>query len=417
MLTPLYYSCRRSIILGLPQRRLNLAKHRSRIAKLCDAYGFEVDLSRAVWRMPMGMRQRVEILKVLYRQADILILDEPTSILTPTEIASLLKIVRELAQSGRTILLISHKLDEVMTAADRLTVLRHGQVVAERETANTDAATLATLMVGREVVIPTTAPTASGAIALQVERLRARGDRGLLALEDVSLTLYEGEIFGLAGIDGNGQAELAEAIVGLRPLESGRLLVGGRDISQASVAERYQQLGIAYIPGDRQRVGLAMALSVTDNAILRDYSRPPIAGRFGLLNSAAIRERTEQVVRRYDVRLSSLESPVRLLSGGNQQKLLLGRELYAAPKILIAEQLCKGLDVGAIAAVQGALVAQRSAGAAILYISTELEQLLQVCDRIAVIYRGRITGILSRSKASRERLGLLMAGRSLPTAP
>jgi simple sugar transport system ATP-binding protein len=405
-----------NVILGLPQRRLNLAKHTARLAKMCQSYGFEVDLKAEVWRMPMGMRQRVEILKVLYRNADILILDEPTSILTPTETASLLTIMRDLARSGHTIMFISHKLDEVMTAANRVTVLRQGQVVADQETAATDAATLASLMVGRElpkVAAVPAVPLRSGAIALEAEQLCAVNDRGLVALNQISFILQSGEILGIAGVDGNGQAELAEVLTGLRPLKSGCIRVHGQDIADMSVAERYRQLGIAYVPGDRQRVGLVMDLPISENAILRDYARPPIAGQWGLLNFAAMRERASQLVKQHDVRLHRFDTPMRLLSGGNQQKLLMGREMNGCPTLLIAEQPCKGLDIGAIATVQNALLAQRAMGTAILYISTELEQLLQVADRIAVMYRGHISGILLRPEATRERVGLLMAGQPL----
>ncbi len=407
-----------NIVLGLPQRQLHLAKHKARLVKLCQGYGFDVDLATEIWRMPMGMRQRVEILKVLYRQADLLIFDEPTSILTPSETASLLTIMRDLTQSGRTILFISHKLDEVMAVADRVTVLRQGQVVAERETVDTDAATLASLMVGYEVPPVVSLPTtgiSNGAIALEADNLCAQNDRGSVALEGVSFTLQAGEILGIAGVDGNGQAELAEVLTGLRPLTNGHIRVNGHDIAGVSVTERQRQLKMAYVPGDRQRVGLVMNLPITDNVILRDYSRPPIMGRWGLLNFAAIRKQTQQLIAQHDVRVHRVDTPVGMLSGGNQQKLLMGRELNTQPMLLIAEQPCKGLDIGAIAAVQNAIMAQRAAGAAILYISTELEQILQVADHIAVIYRGRIMGILSQAEATREQIGLLMAGHRSKT--
>lgn len=414
-----------NIILGWRQHRLNLATHTARIAELCRLYDFEVDLKSEVWRMPLGMQQRVEILKVLYRQARLLILDEPTSLLTPAETANLLRVMRDLAGAGCTLLFISHKLDEVMAVSDRVTMLRRGQVVAECETAQADTATLAQLMVGYEgappvaaaalpAPVPAPAPTlVSRPVILQAKGLYAQNDRQRPALQGVDLTLRQGEILGIAGVDGNGQTELAQVIAGLRPLQQGSLQVIGQDLTSVSVRDRYRQFGIAYVPGDRQHVGLVLDLSATANLLLRDYDQPPIAGRWGWLNLAAMRQRARQLIQGYDVRLQSAEQPVRLLSGGNQQKLVMARELHGSPRILIAEQPCKGLDVHATAAVHRALLAQRDSGAAILYISTELEQLLQVADRVAVMSRGQITGIVSRSAATLEHLGLLMAGGHL----
>lgn len=400
-----------NIVLGLKQRRLNLSRHTARIAELCRLYDFEVDLNAEVWRMPMGMRQRVEILKVLYRQANLLILDEPTSLLTPGETVSLLQVMRDLAKSGCTLLFISHKLDEVMAVADRVTMLRRGQVVAECETTEADPATLAQLMVGYEMASQAELRAAPvGQVILQARGLCADNDRQLPALQGVDLTLRQGEILGIAGVDGNGQTELAQVIAGLRPLRQGSLQVAGQDLTPVSVRHRYRQFGIAYVPGDRQQMGLVLDLSATANLLLRDYDQAPIAGRWGWLNLAAMRQRARRLIQGYDVRLQSADQPVRLLSGGNQQKLVMARELYGAAQILIAEQPCKGLDVHATAAVHRMLLAQRDNGAAILYISTELEQLLAVVDRVAVLSRGRIVGIVERAAATPEQIGLLMAG-------
>ena len=400
-----------NIVLGIKQRRLNLAHHKARIAELCRRYDFEVDLSAEVWRMPMGMQQRVEILKVLYRQARILILDEPTSVLTPGETANLLNVMRELAKADCTLLFISHKLDEVMAVADRVTILRRGQVVAEGEIAAADAATLAKLMVGYDLKAQAhPRATSTTEPVLQAKGLYAKNDRNLPALQGVDLTLHQGEILGVAGVDGNGQTELAQVIAGLRPLQRGSLQVQGQELTALSVRERHQNFGIAYVPADRQQVGLVLDLPATANLMLRDYHQPPIAKRFGLLNLSAIRDRAKQLIQGYDVRLQSLDQPVRLLSGGNQQKLVMARELHGAPKILIAEQPCKGLDIQATAAVHQALLAQRDSGAAILYISTELDQLLEVADRVAVMSRGQITGVLPRAEATPDRIGLLMVG-------
>jgi simple sugar transport system ATP-binding protein len=364
----------------------------------------------------MGMQQRVEILKLLHRNADILILDEPTSVLTPSETGPFFEVLSRLKEAGKTILFITHKLEEVMAVADDVTVMRDGRVTAELQTSETNPRELARLMVGRDVVFEISRSQGHfGDAKLTVEGLCAQNDRGLPALDDVGFEVRAGEILGIAGVDGNGQAELAEAIAGLRPVAAGRVLVGGADATQASVAERKHAFKIGYVPEDRQVVGLDLNHSVAFNLILRSLGRLPFS-RFGILDFKAIRVHAERLTERYDVRLQSIDQEARFLSGGNQQKIILAREIEDDPEVLIVAQPCKGLDVGAIEFVQNTLLKQREKGVAILYISTELEHIMAICDRIAVMSRGRITGILAPEEATPERLGMLMAGADADAA-
>ena len=401
-----------NVILGLRHggASLDVDGHGKRLADLSASFGFDVDPSEQVWKLPMGQQQQVEILKLLYRNAEILILDEPTSVLTPSETEPFFDVLRRLKEAGKSILFITHKLEEVMDVADEVTVMRGGQVTATRKTDATDVGELARLMVGRDVVFDLSrGASAIGPVVLEVDGLKAKSDRGIDALDDVSFALRAGEILGIAGVDGNGQTELAEVIAGLRPHHAGTIRVAGADIAEASVSERKHRLKMGYVPEDRQRVGLDLNHSVAVNLMLRSIWRPPFA-RCGILDFAAVKTNAERLVGRYDVRLRGIEQNARLLSGGNQQKLILAREIDADPAILIAAQPCKGLDVGAIEFVQKTLLDQRAKGVAILYISTELEHIMAVCDRIAVMSRGRITGILKPQEATPERLGILMAG-------
>ena len=407
-----------NVILGLKEGRvsLDIAVHARRLTELSNSFGFDVDPSEAVWKLPIGMQQRVEILKLLYRNVDILILDEPTSVLTPSETGPFFEVLGRLKEAGKTILFITHKLEEVMEVADEVTVMRDGRVTASLATAETDPRELARLMVGRDVVFDISRPEGhAGDKMLVVEGLRAASDRGLEALDGVSLSVRAGEILGIAGVDGNGQSELAEVIAGLRPHHAGTIHIGGSDVAGATVAERKHAFKMAYVPEDRQRFGLDLNHSVAFNLMLRSYRRAPYA-RFGVLNFRAIFENARRLVGRYDVRLQDIRQEARFLSGGNQQKLILAREIEDDPKVLVASQPCKGLDVGAIEFVQNTLLDQREKGVAILYISTELEHIMAVCDRIAVMSRGRITGILKPEEATPERLGMLMAGASTEVA-
>lgn len=402
-----------NVILGMEGQgpTLDLKAHERRLRELSESFGFDIDPVEITSRLPLGMQQRVEILKCLYRNADLLILDEPTSVLTPGEIESFFAVLRRLKEAGKTIIFITHKLDEVMSLADRVTVMRAGRVTDSVETARTDTGELARLMVGRDIIFDLERPEGrAGDPFFVVDGVRARGERGNEALDGISFNVHRGEILGFAGVDGNGQAELAEAIAGLRPYHAGSMRIDGKELAEYSVAERKHVLGIGYVPEDRHRTGLVLDQSIARNLMLRSYDRPPFVRHRWLLDFNAIRSNAERLVARYGVRMSSIEQDARRLSGGNQQKLVLAREIEARPELLVVAQPCKGLDVGAIEFVQNTLIEQRNAGMGIIYISTELEHILAVCDRIAVIFKGRITGILEPREATSERLGKLMAG-------
>jgi simple sugar transport system ATP-binding protein len=401
-----------NIVLGLDRglEQIDFKTHEKRIRSLSQSIGFEIDPQAEVWTLPMGMRQRVEILKALYRKAEVLILDEPTSVLAPSEIGSFLDNLKALRAQNHTILFITHKLEEVMHVADRVTVMRNGKVADEVDAKDTTPRQLARRMVGRDVIMNLKrVKSAAGDILLKAETLVATNDRGVRALDGLSFELRQGEVLGVTGVDGNGQRELGEVIAGLRPLESGRILVGERDIGALEVKARKNDAGIGFVPEDRQATGLVLDYPVATNFILRDYDRPP-ASRRGILDFAYMAKHAVDLVKRYDVRLRSPQQPARFLSGGNQQKVILAREIEARPRILVIMQACKGLDVGATEFVQNTIFDLKQAGVAILYVSTELEHVMDIADRIAVMYRGRITGILTPDEATPERFGELMAG-------
>lgn len=402
-----------NVILGLPRQgmRLSLDDHARKLVALADSFGFDIDPHQEVWKLPMGMRQRVEILKVLYRDARIIILDEPTSVLAPNEVEAFLEGLRRLRAAGKTIIFISHKLDEVAAVADRVTVLRRGAVSADLPVEGATPREMARMMVGRDVVLTTLekAPLKSDAILVRARDLTARDSRGNQALKGVSFSLRAGEILGVAGVDGNGQAELAEVLTGLRAAEGGTVELAGEDITAASVYERRHRLGISFVPEDRHGTGLVLDLPVYQNAMIRDF-REELFSSGPMLRTANAKAVTEGWVRRYDVRLQSVEQAIRFLSGGNQQKLIFAREVECRPRLLVIMQPCKGLDVGAIEAVHRTVLAERERGTAILYISTELEHILSVCDRVAVMCAGRITGIISPEEATAERVGALLGG-------
>jgi general nucleoside transport system ATP-binding protein len=402
-----------NVVLGMGGggTRLDLAAHEARLRELSQTYGFDVEPSEIVSQLPIGMQQRVEILKSLYRNADLLILDEPTSVLTPGEIDSFFRVLRSLTEAGKTIIFITHKLEEVMDLAERVTVMRAGRVTDELSTSETNTAELARLMVGREVIFELERPEGTaGRVLFEARNVRATGERGNEALTDVTFDLRQGEILGIAGVDGNGQAELAETIAGLRAYTSGSLKLDGAELADYSIRDRIHKLRIGYVPEDRHRTGLVLDQTIASNLMLRAFDREPLARHGILLDFNAIRDHARHLVERYQVRARSIDQAVRRLSGGNQQKIILARELEAGPRLLVVAQPCKGLDVGAIEFVQNTLIEQRNSGVGIIYISTELEHILAVCDRIAVMFRGRITGILEPREATSERLGKLMAG-------
>lgn len=373
--------------------RLNLQTYAQEITQLGKTYGLEVPALAKVGDLPVGIQQRVEILKVLYRQARILILDEPTAVLAPAEITAFLAVLQRLAARGHTIIFISHKLDEVMSVCDEVSVLRRGRVVASRPVAQTSPAELARLMVDRDVEINVRSPNkTTGNVMLDVQDIWAG-----TALRGLSLQVRAGEILGIAGVDGNGQRELADAVAGLLPIEQGK------------VSFKKEQKRLAYIPEDRQQQGLVLSFSIARNLILKRFAQLPFCRRW-VLQREAIATNADRAIQGFDIRTTSHKIKTAQLSGGNQQKVILARELAGEPDVIIAMQPTRGLDIGATASVQQSLSAQRSRGAAILYISTELEEVMAMSDRIAVIYRGQIVNVLDAENATIEQVGSLMVG-------
>ncbi len=379
----------------------------ARIRALTLRYPLAVDPLAPVWQLSMGERQRVELLRMLWRGARVLILDEPTSVLTPQESQILFAVLRSLAGSGHTVIFISHKLEEVRRAADRITVMRGGRTVAVLPSAQASAEELAALMVGREVVPQQGSPATLGEPVLVLERLAVAGDRGPLAVREATLSVRAGEIVGIAGVAGNGQRELAEALAGLRPIVSGTLTVAGRAVGRVGVRQRIEA-GLVLIPEDRLHTGLAGAMTAADNLILKSYRRPPLSRR-GILNHRAIRRRTQRALSRFALTVPP-QAPVRVLSGGTLQRLLLARELDEGPRAIVAMSPTRGLDVGATVAVHRALLDVRRGGAATLLISEDLDELMALADRLAVMHEGRISAVFVRREFDRPRIGLLMAG-------
>jgi ABC-type uncharacterized transport system ATPase subunit len=405
-----------NILLGLDEPRfyLPLATYHQRIAQLGQRFGLHVDPKARIWQLSVGEQQRVEILKMLYRGTDVLIMDEPTAVLAPPEIEELFRTLRSMTQEGKSIIFISHKLREVMQVADRVTVLRKGRVTAAGlDKDATSADELARLMVGRPVLfrVEKTAQK-PGPVVLAVENVYADNDKGLPALRGLSLRVRAGEVLGLAGIAGNGQRELAEVITGLRPATSGRVIVQGQEIENGHTLTAIER-GVSHVPEDRTQVGSAPNLSLTDNLIMKHYRREPIAQGWAI-SQAAANAWAGDLKQAYDIVAPSIGVPARLLSGGNLQRLILAREIAAQPRLLVAVQPTRGLDVGAIEDVQRLLLAQRESGAAILLISEELDELFALSDRIAVIYEGQIAGEVRTE--DREKVGLMMTGEWRQTA-
>jgi simple sugar transport system ATP-binding protein len=381
---------------------------RKRVRELSDRYGLAVDPDARIDRITVGQQQRVEILKALYRGAEILILDEPTAVLTPQEAQELFQIIRALKEQGKSIIFISHKLNEVLEIADRITTLRRGVVVDTIPAAGATEESLARMMVGREVLLRVDKrPSRPEAPLLQVEHLTVVDDRGLEAVRDVGFEVRAGEIVGIAGVDANGQSELIDAIAGLRRAKAGRIVLDGVELTNGSARESLDA-GLGHIPEDRHRRGLVLPFSLTENLALHGYRHAPNS-RGGLLNLQAMGARARRLLKEFDVRGGTPATPAGALSGGNQQKVVLAREIDADPKVLIAAQPTRGLDVGAIEFVHRRLVEQRDAGRAVLLVSLELEEILSLSDRILVIYEGRIVGEFPPT-ATEEELGFAMTG-------
>ncbi len=382
-----------------------------RIAELSRRYRMPVNPRARIWQLSVGEQQRVEILKVLYRGARILILDEPTSLLTPQEAHDLFQTLRLMSAEQRTVIFISHKLEEVMAVSNRVTVLRRGKVIGTVMTRDTNTRELARMMVGRDVVFTQKKEGPAEAerkVVLELQRVSANGDLGTPALREVNLTVHAGEIVGIAGVAGNGQRELAEVITGMRRRTAGSVIVSGRLTRGGDPLEAIRR-GVAYIPEDRLGTGVAPSLSIAENLVLKAYRRPPISTQ-GVLHHRRIRANAETLMRRFNISAPGPLTPTRLLSGGNIQKVLLARELSGRPRVLVAASPTSGLDVAATDTVRGLLLEAAAQGDGILLISEDLDEILALADRIAVLYEGRITGVVERQKAQVEELGLMMAG-------
>ena len=381
----------------------------ARIRDISQTYGLQVDPGATISALPVGVQQRVEIIKVLYRNADILILDEPTAVLTPQEVEDLFRIIRTLVERGKSLIFITHKLKEVLELADRIVVLRRGRVMGSTTPAETTEEDLAAMMVGRDVQLTVyKTPLQLHDPVLDVQHLEVLDRRRQIAVDDISLQVRGGEVLGIAGVQGNGQTELVEALTGLRHPVAGRIHIAGKDTTTAT-PRRITELGVAHIPEDRQKDGLVLDFPVSDNLVLNNYYVSPYA-RGLVLQKQAIRERATRLVQDFDVRTPSVETPVSNLSGGNQQKVIVAREFSRPIKLLIASQPTRGLDVGSIEYIHGRLLEERDKGAGILLVSPELDEVLKLSDRVAVMYRGKIMATVACDEVSREELGLLMAG-------
>ncbi len=404
-----------NIIMGVEPVKygfLQKKEARKKVLALSEKYGLHVEPDAIIEDITVGMQQRTEILKMLYRDNEILIFDEPTAVLTPQEIAELMQIMKNLAAEGKSILFISHKLAEIMAVADRCTVLRKGKYIGTVETAKTNIEELSAMMVGRNVNFHVEKkPMTPGEPVLEVKNMTVASKiHRNNAVKNVSLTVRRGEIVCIAGIDGNGQTEFVHGLTGLDPLVSGTIILEGKDITKASIREK-SILGMSHIPEDRHKHGLVLDYSLEDNLVLQTYFEPQFTSRAGFLKRDAIREYAEKIIEEYDVRSGQGPvTPARSMSGGNQQKAIVGREIEKAPELLIAVQPTRGLDVGAIEYIHKQLVAERDAGKAVLLVSLELDEVMDVSDRILVMYEGEIVGEFDPKKTTEEELGLYMAG-------
>jgi simple sugar transport system ATP-binding protein len=405
-----------NIVLGAePQQHgmLDLDTARERVRELSAEYGLAVDPDAVIEEIGVGQQQRVEILKALYRHARVLILDEPTAVLTPQEVDELFAVLRTLVAGGTSIILITHKLHEVLEVADRISVLRRGKKVATIDREGASERSLAELMVGREVLLDVTrGPAHPGEKVLAVRDLWVRDDRGLDAVRGLSMDVSAGEIVGIAGIDGNGQSELIQALAGMRNPHQGHIDLHGVDVTHASPRES-TRAGVGHIPEDRQRHGLVLDFSLAENTALHDYGEPPIS-RHHWLNRDAMVARAADWIQLYDVRGGGPQAPARALSGGNQQKVVLAREIQSDPRVLIAAQPTRGLDVGAIEYVHRRLVEQRDAGCAVLLVSFELDEVLDLADRILVMYGGQVVLERLSGQTDERELGVAMTGGKVP---
>lgn len=402
-----------NIILGLEPKKglvVDIKSAAEKIEALSKQYGLNVDPYAKIEDISVGMQQRVEILKMLYRNAEVLIFDEPTAVLTPQEIDELMKIMKGLVKEGKSIIVITHKLKEIKTVADRCTAIRRGRYIGTVDVKTTSEAEMAKMMVGREVSFKVDkADPKPGKSVMKINNLSVMNNKKVLGLKDFTLEIRAGEIMGIAGVEGNGQTELVEAITGMRPIESGTVIFNGEDITKIPVRTRIEK-GLAHIPEDRHKRGLVLDYTIEENMVLEVYNKKPFSKR-GLLNKQAIKEHAKKIIETFDVRSGEgAASIARTLSGGNQQKAIIGREIELHPELLIAVQPTRGLDVGSIEYIHKRLVEQRDKGKAVLLVSLEMEEVLNVSDKIAVVNNGELIGIVDAKETNENEIGLMMAG-------
>ena len=405
-----------NVMLGNELRKgivLDLDAARRRINELGRQYGLSIDPDAVVGDLSVGEQQRVELIKALFRDADVLILDEPTAVLTPGEVDEFFAVVRNLVEQGKSIIFITHKLREVLSVADQILVLRGGKVVGEADPKVATQQSLATLMVGRDVSFTIDkAPATPGEVVLRTHGLAVDDDRGVTTVTGLDLEVRAGEIFGIAGVEGNGQRELVEALMGMRAKRAGTVEITGRDVTEANPREIIE-LGVGHVPEDRTKHGLVGPFTIADNLVLNQYRNSPFAHR-GLRRDDAVARYAVELVEQFDIRTPSAQVAVETLSGGNQQKVIIARELQGVDKLLVVAQPTRGLDVGSIEFIHRRIVEMRDQGAAVLLVSAELDEVLSLSDRIGVIYRGALVGTFDRADATRDRLGLLMASGADP---
>lgn len=401
-----------NIVLGMPDQKqfLDLGPARERLLNLCKEYELYVEPDTEVWKLPVGQQQWIEILKALYRNAQILVLDEPTAVLTPSESDQLCRAIKKLTKEGRSVVFISHKLREVMEITDNVTVIRDGKYIGTIATKDSDQIKLAKMMVGRPISIERRErePNKNPEPVLVMKDVDAKDDRGIPALKNFNLTVHAGEIVGVAGVDGNGQRELAECIVGLRKATSGLIKVKGKEITDVVADPSF----IGYIPEDRQKTGLVMDFSVADNLIIKECGKAPYANK-NILNLGAIKKHAKEMAKKYNVKTPSESVKVKTLSGGNQQKVVIARELDPEPVLDIAAHPTRGLDLGAVTNVHDILMKERNRGAAVLFISAELQEIMALSDRIIVLYRGEIMGDVDGETADTIKIGQMMLGQTM----
>ncbi|MEM7799542.1 MAG: ABC transporter ATP-binding protein [Chloroflexota bacterium] len=415
MLVPVF-TVAENIVLGEEETRgarLDLNTARSKIRELSSAYGLDVDPDAYVEDLPVGMQQRVEIVKALYREAKILVLDEPTAVLTPQEADDLFVVMKQLKERGVSIIFITHKLREVLAVADRITVLRRGKVVGTTTPEGKNETDLASLMVGRDVLLRVDKTAANpGEAVVEIKNLSVRDEREVMVVKDVSLTVKSGEILGVAGVQGNGQTEMAEVLTGLRTAESGSISIDGKKVPMGSPRFLFEH-GMAHVPEDRHKHGLVLPYELTENVALNGYYKPPFAKGIRR-NEPAILQSTKKIIDEYDVRTPGALVPASNLSGGNQQKVIVGRELSREVTFLVANQPTRGLDVGSIEFIHKRIVEERDKGVAVMLVSAELDEILGLADRIVVMFDGHLVADMPNDGVTKEQLGLLMAGSELP---